>query len=129
MKDDEIDFGSISADPNVPSIKKLIGEELLERLSAELGGAWLYIPPNPTEHNPIAVVIGLTAAAKLGKAYGGHRFAVPVGPGKRARVRKLLQQGHPVIRISRRCQVSLSFVRKVKSEMQAADQPDLFNTQ
>lgn len=126
MLNDDIEDDDISIDPTVESIKKIIGEEKWLQLSADLGGAWLYISANPGDANPLSVSIGVEAARTLGKHYGGHRFAVPVKDGRRARVLNHLANNVPVTQIARLEHVSLGFVRSIKNKKDKNNHPDLF---
>ncbi len=110
---DDVDYSTISEDPTLLSISKLIGEDLTIKMLQDLGGRWLYIASDPSETSPIVSVIGLKAAQKLGKVYGGCRYAVPVKIAKAARVLQLLKEGVPIVRISQILSMSPGGVRGI----------------
>lgn len=126
MLSDPINYDVLSTDPTIESIRKLIGDDLLEKLSEDLGGGWFYITATPVETSPIAASIGLEAAQKLGKVYGGHRFAVPVKAGRNARIKRYLEEGMPITAISLKLHISPTTIRRFNAKLRDKNQADLF---
>lgn len=83
-------------------IVELIGEFAALDLSKVRGGRALYIP-SPTrlgEQSPVVRLVGMDCALKLAERFGGTHIDIPIGPGKRARVWELKEQGWTAGRIA-----------------------------
>lgn len=109
--DKEINLECLSINPTTESLRKIIGDDLLARLSTELGGRLIYVAANPGVNSPLAVCLGLDAAKKLGQIYGGAEFEVPLKPGKKAQILKHYLDGMPKVRISAEMKISPRAVR------------------
>lgn len=67
-------------------LTKIIGPELMLRMVECWGGTLIYIPHEPTRASPLARVIGLNAAQRLGRERGGDSFVLPLLRWWRVRV-------------------------------------------
>lgn len=114
--------------PTLRSLTALIGEENMARLSMEMGALRVYIPANPGEHHPLAVVIGLDAARKIGQVYGNMAFDVPVQIGINARILELKAQKLSTVRIAHQLRINRRTVQRVISAALEKEQLDLFNS-
>jgi hypothetical protein len=80
----------------------LIGEAKALSLSKDRGGRSLTIPAphrlGPA--SPVVVLVGVDAAIVLARRFGGARIAVPLGPGRRARVWELREGGRSIAAIA-----------------------------
>jgi len=105
---------------------ELIGAEAAERLSAERGFDGIYVPRNPGPNSPLVVVLGQGAADVLAQAYGGEKLMLPVGPGRRARIRALKAQRLTIGAIARTVGCCRRHVYEVLAEAEpAAENPPL----
>lgn len=115
-------MAQLTDSPTRISIEKLIGEELFEQLSGELGGCQLYIPANPSDGCPLAVCVGIEAARKMGEVWGGMEYEVPVLVGRRQKIIKMLDAGIPIVRVSAHLRISIRTVRRIASSLQPDNQ-------
>lgn len=97
----------------IDSLGRLIGEELLNRLSIELGGRRIYISKNPGPNAPLVACIGIEAARSLASEFGGETFDVPTAIGRTAKIKALLDEGLEVAQIATRAKVSRRYVYQV----------------
>lgn len=115
-------MAQLTDSPTRISIEKLIGEDLFNQLSGELGGHQIYIPANPSDGCPLAVCIGIDAARKMGEVWGGMEYEVPVMAGRRQRILKMLEAGMKITRVSAHLKISIRTVRRIASEAKADNQ-------
>ena len=107
---------------------ELIGRDAADRLSAERGFHGIYIPHRPGPNSPLVVTVGQGAADVLARAYGGETLTVPIGPGKRARIRSLRAQKLTIGAIAQACGCTKRHVYEVLAEAEpAAEIPPLLD--
>lgn len=115
-------LAQLTTSPTQISIVKLIGKDLFDNLSYELGGHRIYIPANPSPGCPLAVAIGLDAARLMGEVWGGFEYDIPLKEGRKQIIIKMLDAGMPVVRISAHLRLSIRTIRRVSSSMKAENQ-------
>lgn len=115
-------MAQLTDSPTRISIERLIGEDLFEQLSWELGGCQLYIPANPSDGCPLAVCVGIDAARKMGEVWGGMEYEIPVLAGRRKTIIKMLENDLPVTRISAHLKISIRTVRRIASSLKPDNQ-------
>lgn len=118
----------LSENPTVEAITSLIGEELMLRLSCDLGGKQLYIPMVPREHSPITVSIGAEAANKISEIYGGFRIEIPTTAGRDAEVLRLYQSGVNIMQIAHRMRLHRKTIARIIDRRLNSAQADLFSS-
>jgi len=82
---------------------ELIGREAAERLSEVRGGRRMYLPPPHRlgPNCPLVRAVGAAAARVLVKSLQpGEMISVPIGPGKRSRIRALRTEGRSIDEIA-----------------------------
>src|SRR5690554_4319831 len=89
----DLDQMELSLNPTIESLTALIGEELLQKLSVDLGGKRVSIPLKARPHSPLAVSIGIAAAQKISHVYGGMDVNIPVRQAVRSRIIALRAEG------------------------------------
>lgn len=119
-------FERVTAGVTQSSLIKVIGEEAVAELSMSLAGTRIYIAQKPTEKSPIAVCIGLEAAQKLAKVWGGQEFEIPVRIGRKARILMLSKMGKNNMQIASLLKISLRNVRRIVNDAEEDPQLDLF---
>jgi hypothetical protein len=98
----------------------VISEKRAMQLCAAYGGRRLYIPATPPESSKIVKVIGLNAAAALGRRFGGVSLDVPLELGTAARVLHLRSKGWSVSKIAAKLNRTERYVRLVANRGLAA---------
>ena len=72
---------NIPLPPNAAKLSELIGSDnaiaLIELARNNGGRCYVYVPIRPRPSNQIAKLIGIEAAIKLSKAYGGQDIVIP----------------------------------------------------
>ena len=122
-----IDHLDLSENPTQDSIAAIIGEELMTKLSVELGGKTLFIPANSGPNSPMAVAIGIDAAQKVSAVYGGMYYAIPVNRGNRFLIIQEYLAGTPKARIAPKLKITRSTVYKAIEEYEFSKQSHLWN--
>ncbi|SEH35461.1 helix-turn-helix domain-containing protein [Magnetospirillum fulvum] len=76
-------------------LKSIIGIDAALFLSYEVGGTELYIssPQRMTDRSKLARLIGLEMAVALATTFGSGHVIIPSGPGRRALIWKLHEEG------------------------------------
>jgi len=116
----------VTAGVTQASLIKVIGEDAVAELSMSLAGTRVYIAKNPTEKSPIAACIGIEAAQKLAKVWGGQDFEIPVTIGRKARILMLSKMGKNNMQIASLLKISLRNVRRIVNDAEDDPQLDLF---
>lgn len=123
----DYEYLDLSESPTVSSLIELIGEDALAQLSIDFGGSVVSIPLVAGENSPISYCIGQELAQKLSDVWGGMPFAVPLRPGRKARVLRLLQENKPINLISRLVGISRTEIYRIqRAEEETKEQFDLF---
>ncbi len=122
----DYDHLDLPDNPTTDGLRMLIGDDALEQLSVDFGGAAISIPLRATESGPIAYCIGLEAAKRLSDIWGGMVMTVPVRPSRNARILRMYNDGVPINRIARIIGTDRSVVYRVIKASAAKDQYDLF---
>lgn len=117
----------LSENPTVEAITRLIGEELALRLFRDLGGKIIYIPLTAGQHSPITVSIGIEAAERLSKVYGGLRYQLPTVPARDAEIFRLYNSGVSILGIAHQMRLSRYTVAGVIDKRLNSTQADLFS--
>lgn len=125
---EQAEYFDLTDNPTVDSLTKLIGDELLEKLSADLGGKRVHIPRTPTPNSPIAFSIGLDAATKISKAYGGMTADIPLRQGTRLQVRQLRAENKSANEIAHQLKITRARVFQLLAEDDKKKQGDLFTS-
>ncbi|MBM3929089.1 MAG: hypothetical protein FJ335_11635, partial [Sphingomonadales bacterium] len=73
----------------IDELGQLIGQPLVVKLCEALGGAKIYIPRQIGPSHPIAVAIGVKAAAIVADHYYGTQIDLPKAHARRARMIEL----------------------------------------
>lgn len=107
-------------------IQALIGEDLATQLSANLGGARLYIPRFAGPQHPLTQAVGDRAAAMIVAAMAGDELDVPIGLGRDARIAQLREAGQTVNQIAVAVNCSRRTVQAVLARKRGDEQLDLF---
>lgn len=93
---------NIPLPPNAAKLSELIGSDnaiaLIDLARNNGGRCYVYVPIRPRPSNQIAKLIGIEAAIKLSKAYGGQDIVIPkcraIDRAQRhAEVKKLAESG------------------------------------
>jgi CRP-like cAMP-binding protein len=72
-----LDYGQALSAEMLSEIAQLIGTDLALSFARRFGGSRLYIPRRPPIDHPITRCVGIRAAERLGRAFGGESFVVP----------------------------------------------------
>lgn len=97
------------------NMRRILGDDGLDRLAEAFGGRRLYVPAAPGPHHPITVAIGADLARKLGEAFHGVDIDIPMLPRTRAEIRRLDALGWTRTRIARELRITERWVYKVLS--------------
>lgn len=116
----------LSDNPTTDSLTKLIGEELMVRLSFDLGGKILYIPLKAGAHCPLTVSVGLDAAKKICEVYGGMKFEVPNRKGRDVEVLALHKSGLSMLQIAHQMRLNRKTVAAIINRDLIDNHPKLF---
>ncbi len=89
-------------------------------IARRFGGTDLYVPLNPTEHDPLARCVGIDAANRIARLYGGGRVEIPLGnTARRAErnraIRRMAAEGRSVSEIARRFGMTTRSIRRIKN--------------
>ncbi len=119
-----------STSSQIEELAQVIGPANLLALCKALGGTKVYIPARIGHNNPIAVAIGMKAAALLADHYNGLQIDLPKAHARRARVLDLAKSGAMTIaEAALACDYTERRVYQLLAEEKASDdQLDLFNT-
>lgn len=103
--------------------EEIAGFAAAVKIAAVKGGSVAYIP-QPRNLKPehwLCAAIGMDAAVKIAKQFGGNEIEIPLGPfgGNRGRVwriiRQALKDGHSAAKAARLAGVTIRTVRRHKS--------------
>ena len=122
----DIDSLDLSDNPTIDSLTRLIGAELMSRLSDDLGGSEISIPHRAGAHSPITVSIGLEAAQKISHVYGGMKFDVPLYPNRHEKILELWRKGMSKNLIAREVRTTRVTVYRVIDKAVKSGQLNLF---
>lgn len=126
MTQDLIEALGLGENPTVADLTKLIGDELMLKLSEDLGGKQLYIPLKAGEHSPITVSIGMHAAQRISAAYGGLRFEIPNTAARDAEIMRLYHAGVAQQMIAHKVRLHRKTVSRIIDRRLNSAQADLF---
>ncbi|MBF6569089.1 MAG: helix-turn-helix domain-containing protein [Candidatus Binataceae bacterium] len=93
-----------------------IGDDAALKLIADFAGTRLYVPQEPNPEDPISRSIGLPAAQKLARLYGGDRMDVPNPAVRRMRILQMRAAGATVESIARELRCTARRVYQVLAE-------------
>lgn len=75
------------------NIRRLIGVNGAQMLSAALGGHRVYVPRAPGAHHCLTVAVGQECANKLAAAFHGDEIDIPMSPARQREIRRLNAEG------------------------------------
>lgn len=110
-----------SSSDTLAELAEVIGQAQVLALCKSLGGTKIYIPATIGHNHPIAVAIGLRAAARLAEHYYGTQIDLPKAHLRRERVIELARSGEMTIAEAAR---ACDFTERHVYRLIAADQPD-----
>lgn len=96
-----------------------IGEEAALRLSAQFGGRQLYIAHSMRADSEVVQLIGEAAAARVAKRFGGIFLSLPIGPGRKMRIRAMRADEYTVAEIAAAVGCTDRYVYRVLAEERA----------
>jgi hypothetical protein len=97
-------------------IVQAIGDDAAGKLVSDFAGTRLYVPQVPEAEDPIARSIGLLAAQKLARIYGGDRMDVPNPVSRRQRICTMRAAGCTIEAIARALHCTSRRVYQVLAE-------------
>jgi alkanesulfonate monooxygenase SsuD/methylene tetrahydromethanopterin reductase-like flavin-dependent oxidoreductase (luciferase family) len=104
---------------NLGDLAAVVGAEAARAFMAAFPGQRVYVPATIGEHHPIAVAIGMEAAAKLASGYSGVHLEPPLTAAKRKRVLDLAAAGVRDGRIAAELTMSERSVRRIRAQAKA----------
>jgi hypothetical protein len=104
-------------------IVQAIGDDAAGKLVSDFAGTRLYVPHVPGAEDPIARSIGLLAAQKLARIYGGDRMDVPNPVSRREQILAMRATGCTIEAIARALHCTSRRVYQVLAESRRAVGP------
>lgn len=117
--------------PKLREIAEVIGDAPALKLSDAWCGVRLFVPATITPEHPITLAIGLTAAEKLSRRYGGETITVPKASAYRLKLRDALivdayRKGASGRELALKYGVHENHLYSLIAKHEAKRQPDLF---
>lgn len=110
--------------PLMERLSAEIGEEAALRLSAAYGGRQLYIAHTARADSELVRLVGEIAAAKLARRFGGVFLTLPMGPGRKMRIRQLRTEGYAVAEIAEALGCTERYAYRVLAQERAEGGPE-----
>lgn len=101
------------------NLSAVVGSEAAFRLAAARGGLDTWVPEQLDATHELARTMGLYAAKKLCRAYGGSEIAVPSRRRRLSRVREvndLLEKGERASDIAMKLGITVRYVRHLAAQ-------------
>lgn len=109
-------------------LAEVIGPAAAVRLADEFGGAEkVYIPKKARIDHDFTAIIGLDRMEALCAEFGGELIEIPRGVFRDLKKTQIMDADGSNREVALRLKVTQRYVRRVRSEVRSADQPDLFS--
>jgi len=95
---------------------ELVGDDGAAALIEQFGGTRLYVPYTPKKKDTLTMSIGMAAAVKLARIFGGDRVDIPNPTARRLLIRQLHASGQSVDAIARQLRCTRRRVFQVLAE-------------